>query len=170
MGGNNASLLESIKTTKKNIIINSEAVITAHITFNNNYNTFLTLAEQLEDKLKEIEVREHGAEKRQKEIEDKDQQLHQRESTCNERERKIETREKEVVAKEDKWVAVEEDEREPQQVAKYYQGQCGYEPLPTYPSHPSSFTFPYPPFLFPLTSLMIHKSHLLLLLASTSLL
>ena len=112
MGGNNASLLESIKTTKKNIIINSEAVITAHITFNNNYNTFLTLAEQLEDKLKEIEVREHGAQKRQKEIEDKDQQLHQRESTCNERERKIETREKEVVAKEEKWVAVEKRMKE----------------------------------------------------------
>ena len=112
MGGNNASLLESIKTTKKSIVISSEAVITAHTTFNNNCNTFLALAEQLEDKLKEIEAREHGAERREKDIEDKYQQLHQRESTCNERERKIETREKEVVAKEEKWVEVEKKMKE----------------------------------------------------------
>jgi hypothetical protein len=103
MGGNNANLLESIRTTKKNLIASSEAITVAHASFTTQYNTFLTLAEQLESKFQELEVREGAVKIIANEVGDKDQQLKERERECTEREQKVQVREREVETKEAKW-------------------------------------------------------------------
>ena len=103
MGVNNANLLEDIRTTKKNLSLSSEAINQAHTAFTNHYNTFLTLAEQLEAKFKELEVREASVEKREGDVKLREQSVEDREKKCTEREKKVEADCKEVVAKVEKW-------------------------------------------------------------------
>jgi len=107
MGGNNANLLEEIKSTKKNISISSEAILTAISSFTNQYNNFLTLAEQLENNFKQIGVREVAVEQLALEMKRKTQQLEERERKCVERENELEVRDKIVSGREEKWIATE---------------------------------------------------------------
>jgi len=107
MGGNNANLLEEIRTTKKNLSLSSEAILTAHTNFTNQYNTFLSLAEQLENKFKELEGREDAALKKENETSGKAQQLEEREKKCVEKEKELEAREQKVKVNEERWTETE---------------------------------------------------------------
>ena len=103
MGVNNTNLLEDIRATKKNLTLSSEAINQAHTTFTNHYNIFLTLAEQLEVKFKELETRELVVEKREGDLKVREQQVEYREKKCIEREQKVEVDCKEVSAKIEMW-------------------------------------------------------------------
>ena len=107
MGVNNASLLEEIRTTKKNLTLSSEAINKVHKSFTDHYNTFLALAEQLEGKFKELEVREVSVEKREGDVKAKEQQVKEREKKCIEREQKMETSNKKALANIEKWNEIE---------------------------------------------------------------
>ena len=83
MGGSNASLLEEIRTTKRDIIM-------AHSSFTHHFNTFLSLGEQLDIKCKVIEEREQEVEKREAKTKMQEQQLVEREQRCLRREQQAE--------------------------------------------------------------------------------
>ena len=100
MGGSNASLLEEIRRTKREIT-------SAHATFTLHFNTFLALGEQLDIKCKEIEDREREVDRREARAEIEDQQLEEREKRCSGKVREVERREGEVKAKEDRWAEME---------------------------------------------------------------
>ena len=100
-----ANLLEDIRTTKQNLAISSDAIATAQASFNTHYTTFLTLANQLEVKFKEIELRESAREDRENEATKK---LQERESKCEEKEQRIAMRKKEMSAHQQKWNEIEQ--------------------------------------------------------------
>ena len=100
MGGSNASLLEEIRRTKREIT-------SAHATFTLHFNTFLALGEQLDIKCKEIEDREREVDRREARAKIEDQQLEEREKRCSGKVREVERREGEVKAKEDRWAEME---------------------------------------------------------------
>jgi hypothetical protein len=103
MGVNNTNLLEDIRATKKNLTLSSEAINQAHTAFTNHYNTFLTLAEQLEAKFKELETREVAVEKREGDVKVREQQVDDREKKCVEKEQKVAADCREVLVKIDLW-------------------------------------------------------------------
>ena len=100
MGGSNANLLEEVRATKRDIT-------TAHTTFTTHFNTFLSLAEQLEIRLKEVEGREVEVEKRENKLRGADQQYEERERRSLGKEKEVEEREKTVVEKETRWKETE---------------------------------------------------------------
>ena len=107
MGVNNANLLESIRVTKRNITLSSEAITTAQTAFTTHYNESMVLAEQLEVKFNELEVREGAVEIKEKQMKAQGDQLQAREQKCIEREQNIEKREKEVPIQEERWREIE---------------------------------------------------------------
>ena len=100
MGGSNANLLEEVRATKRDIT-------TAHTTFTTHFNTFLSLAEQIEIRLKEVEGREGEVEKRENKLKGADQQLEKRERNSLAREKKVEERERTVIEMEARWKETE---------------------------------------------------------------
>ena len=100
MGGSNANLLEEVRATKRDIT-------TAHTTFTTHFNTFLSLAEQLEIRLKEVEGREVEVEKKENKLKGADQQYEERERKSHAREKEVEERERSVVEKETRWKETE---------------------------------------------------------------
>ena len=107
MGVNNANLLESIRVTKRNITLSSEAITTAQTAFTTHYNEFMVLAEQLEVKFNELEIREGAVEIKEKQMKAQGDQLQAREQKCIEREQNIEKREEEVPIQEERWREIE---------------------------------------------------------------
>ena len=100
MGGSNANLLEEVRATKRDIT-------TAHATFTTHFNTFLSLAEQLEVRFKEVEGREAEVEKRENKLKDADQQYEQRERNSLAREKEVKERERLVIEMETRWKETE---------------------------------------------------------------
>ena len=100
MGGSNANLLEEVRATKRDIT-------TAHTTFTTHFNTFLSLAEELEIRLKEVEGREGEVEKRENKLKGADQQYEERERRSLGREREVEERERTVIEMEARWKETE---------------------------------------------------------------
>jgi len=106
MGGSTA-LLEEIRETKKNLSLSSKAILTAHTNFTNQYNTFLTLTEKLENEFTELEIKENDVKKRDDEVPRKTDQLVEREKKCVEKENELKEREKHVNTKEGNWAETE---------------------------------------------------------------
>ena len=100
MGGSNANLLEEVRATKRDIT-------TAHTTLTTHFNTFLSLAEQLDTKLKEVEGRECEVEKREKKLRGADQQYEEREKRSLGKEKEVEERERTVIEMETRWKETE---------------------------------------------------------------
>ena len=100
MGGSNASMLEDIRTTKRDIIM-------AHTSFTHHFNTFLSLGEQLDNRCTEIDERDKDIEAREATAKVVDQQLGDRERRCTRREQEVDKREGEVKAKEERWAEIE---------------------------------------------------------------
>ena len=100
MGGSNANLLEEVRATKRDIT-------TAHTTFTTHFNTFLSLAEQLEIRLKEVEGREVEVEKRENKLKGADQQYEERERRSLGKEKEVEERERTVLEMETRWKETE---------------------------------------------------------------
>ena len=101
MGGSNANLLEEVRATKRDIT-------TVHATFTTHFNTFLSLAEQLEIRLKEVEGREAEVEERENKLKGADQQHEDRNNKILAREKEVEERERSVTEKEARWKEAEE--------------------------------------------------------------
>ena len=100
MGGSNANLLEEVRATKRDIT-------TAHTTFTTHFNTFLSLAEQLEVRFKEVEGREVEVEKRENKLKGADQQYEERERNSLAREKEVKERERSVIEMETRWKETE---------------------------------------------------------------
>ena len=100
MGGSNANLLEEVRATKRDIT-------TAHTTFITHFNTFLSLAEQLEVRFKEVEGRELEVEKKENKLKGADQQYEERERRSLGKEKEVEERERTVIEKETRWKETE---------------------------------------------------------------
>ena len=100
MEGSNANLLEEVRATKRDII-------TAHTTLTTHFNTFLSLAEQLETRLKEVEGREGEVEKRENKLKGADQQYEEMKRRSLGREKEVEDRERSVIEKEARWKETE---------------------------------------------------------------
>ena len=100
MGGSNASMLEDIRTTKRDIIM-------AHASFTHHFNTFLSLGEQLDNRCTEIDEREREVEVREATAKMMDQHLGDRERSCTRRQQEVDGREGEVKAKEERWAEIE---------------------------------------------------------------
>ena len=100
MGGSNANLLEEVRATKRDIT-------TAHTTFITHFNTFLSLAEQLEVRLKEVEGRELEVEKKENKLKGADQQYEERERRSLGKEKEVEERERTVLEMETRWKETE---------------------------------------------------------------
>ena len=100
MRGRETNLQDEIRRAKGD-------TIAAHATFTHHFNTFLALADQLDDRCQDIEDREEDMEKREAQGKLEDQQLQEREQRCTEREHEMEEREREVKAKEHQWAETE---------------------------------------------------------------
>jgi hypothetical protein len=100
---NNINLFDDILTTQKHLSSTSDVIVTAHATFTNHYNSFVSLAEQLQAKVKELAEREGIVEKREREVAEKAQQLQEKENNFTEREKKLVEKERELATKEERW-------------------------------------------------------------------
>ena len=100
MRGGETNLQDEIRRAKGD-------TIAAHATFTHHFNTFLALADQLDDRCQDIEDREEDMVKRDAQGKLEDQQLQEREKRCIEKEHEMEERAREVKAKEHQWAETE---------------------------------------------------------------
>jgi uncharacterized protein (DUF3084 family) len=104
MGGN---LHDSVTKSKQNLLASSEAISSAHLTFTTHFTSFLSVADQIEQRFKELEEREAKLGKREVDVTAKELALKDQEKKCLEREQKVEQREQDVTTQEHKWKETE---------------------------------------------------------------
>ena len=134
-----------------------EDIMAAQTTFTSQYNSFLTLAKQLEGRVRGVEEREKKCEEREKKVQETEKEVERKHEVWQERKQEVKERERDVTRREE--MLEEIDNRMKTNAAK----------LPNvirfnvgmYPLHNSQFTPPYLIYylLPPITSHSSHYSH-----------
>jgi len=107
MGRNNAGLFEEIRSTKRNLNLLSQAILTALTTFTYQFNAFLILAEQMESDFKEMEVREAAMDQLVLEMKGKTHELEERERKYVVIEKELKMKHRIVKENKEKWTEIE---------------------------------------------------------------
>jgi uncharacterized protein (DUF3084 family) len=115
MGNNN--LNEEIANSRRNVLSSSEAITTAHMAFATHFTSYLSLADRIDQGLRELTEKGAAIQKREDDVKVKELAINEREKRCEEREKEVVVKEQAVATKEAKWKYSEQ--RMQQNAAKF---------------------------------------------------